>query len=126
MKIFIFRRGDFEMKKIFLVVAFVLLTVLLSACGSDSQVIPIPQDVKFEMESNDAYVGSYHIYRSNLGQEWSEYGEWTPVQYVLTLGGPEVCFGFDGHDGHFRATEGYKWTEVISDGRTCLKLTKIK
>lgn len=81
---------------------------------------PIPQ------ENDSDYVGSYNITRSNLGESWTEWGEWTSLEYFFTFGGPTVCFGYHGHNYVFRSDSAHQWVEYRQDGRDCVRLIKIK
>lgn len=119
------------MKKLLIVVCFVI--VLVSAgCSSvsdeESSDIPYSRLSFGILDEDSEYVGTYWIERSNQFTSWSEWGEWTQLEYTVgkLAGGTKVCFGYfpSGNNATFAAKEGYIWGECHSEGRDCLCLLK--
>lgn len=97
-----------------IVVIIVLLAVLLSPAAGDS----IPQI------EDSTYVGSYSMLRTRDTVSWSETGEWTHLEYLLTFGGPTVCFGFDPTHIVFSSDGSHDWVRVTQNGRSCVRLVR--
>lgn len=116
----------------------ILAVIVLVLCSFVFLVVPrgmtpgninnIPSGMSFVEEvGNSDYVGSYSIHRTNFLQEWEEWGEWTPSEYLWTRGGPQVCFGYGGHNGVFRSDATHQWVATLDgDRKTCLRLIKKK
>lgn len=99
----------------------VIFAIALPLLGGTNQ---IPQGIRFDIEENPAYVGSYNITRENEGSTWNESGEWSRTEFNLTLGGPTVCFGYH-PKGVFRSSAGFQWKKIRQlDGRTCVRLVR--
>jgi len=118
------------MKKLLIVVCVVLLVSAGCSSSSDEESSGIPYSrLSFGILDEDSeYVGTYWIERSNMSSYWSEWGEWTQVEYAVDniLGQATVCFGYfpPENKASFFAKEGYLWGECRSGGRDCLCLKK--
>lgn len=114
------------MKKFFLLVLVVTVLAVLVACDNNKKTVKDAptESLTFVLEPNPNYIGSYSITRVNNGQEWLEWGEWTPLEALI--GRQIVCFGYFGGSGTFRARSDYHWIQIEYDGRKtkCLELVK--
>ena len=110
--------------KYFLVISVILVGLILVGC-SNKEPSPVPvSTLNFVLEENPDYIGSYSIQRKNLSSQWTEWGEWTPLESVI--GREIVCFGYYGGSGTFRSRSDYEWIEIKYDKRMCLELKKRK
>ena len=111
------------MKKFTIVLLFVLAIVLV---GCSTPPAPVPwQRLSFKIEENPDYIGSYTIRRENLNSSWTEWGEWTPVEYLFERG--IVCFDYFNYqegNGTFYARSDYQWVERKYQGDICIELKK--
>lgn len=117
-----------------LVVLGIIAIVLLLVAAADPEPLKpswndIPQGVELRMEVNEKLVGSYSIVRTGMYfSTWDETGDWTPLEYIATMGGPVVCFDmYESKDSAlFWADQNHHWVPFFQNGETCLRLEKIR
>ncbi len=105
-----------------IVVGIVVLIagLVISIWGKKEHNFPYERITFVQIEG--PYIGSYYITRTNLGQQWQEYGEWESTFLQDTT----VCFGYFSINDHatFRHDDNHEWIPTKKAGRDCLKLVK--
>ncbi len=83
-------------------------------------------DITFEKETNPDLIGSYALFRTNRGVEWSEFGSWKNSFELFFDSKSCIKLTYNPY-GIFYAADGWNWLPKENFwGDICYKLRKIK
>lgn len=83
-------------------------------------------EITFEQETNSNYIGSYVLFRTNKGVEWSEVGNWKSDIGLFFDAKKCIKLTYEPY-GSFYADTNHKWVVTQNFwGEPCLQLQKNK
>ena len=117
-------RKNLQKALYFGIMVFIVILLLSSLVGivfADSG-----YDITFKKEINPDFIGSYILFRTNRGVEWSEFGTWKNSFELFFDSKSCIKLTYNPY-GTFYAADGWTWLPKENFwGEICYKLQKNK